>query len=333
LAPAVATSGPFNQSFIINLLKIPTDHSKNKHYQMKQISAGVFVSLLSLIAFGQQEKPAHTLLWKITGKGIEKPSYLYGTIHMICEDAAGLSDNMKKAIKDCDEVYFEVDLDNIFEMLGVIDQLKMKGDTTLQDLLSEADYQKVKEYFESRESMLPFSMLETFKPMLAASTLEETSFSCETAMLEQVIMQEARQYDKKVKGLETMAYQAGVLDSIPYKLQAEQLVAYISNTTTGEKDGQELEKMMNAYKEQNLDKLEKLLISTDAGISGFTDILLYHRNQNWVKKLKELLPDRSLMIAVGAGHLPGEKGVINLLRKAGFTLTPVENKINKTKII
>jgi uncharacterized protein YbaP (TraB family) len=252
---------------------------------------------------------------------------------MICADAAGLSDNMKKAIKECDEVYFEVDLDNLFEMMGVIGQLKMKGDTTLQDLLSKEDYNKVKDYFESKGSMLPFSMLETFKPMLAASTLEETSFPCETAMLEQVIMQEARQYDKKVKGLETMAYQAGVLDSIPYKLQAEQLVAYISNTTGDEKGEQELEKMMNAYKEQDLKKLEEYLISTDAGISGFTDILLYHRNQNWVKKLKELLPSKSLLIAVGAGHLPGEQGVINLLRKEGFTLTPVENKINKTKII
>ena len=76
-----------------------------------------------------------------------------------------------------------------------------------------------------------------------------------------------------------------------------------------------------------------MLIETDAGMSGFTDILLYHRNQNWVEKLKSLLPEKSLMIAVGAGHLPGEKGVINLLRKAGFKVTPVENKISRVKEI
>jgi uncharacterized protein YbaP (TraB family) len=68
-------------------------------------------------------------------------------------------------------------------------------------------------------------------------------------------------------------------------------------------------------------------------MAGFTDVLLYHRNQNWVKKLKSLLPDKSLVIAVGAGHLPGEKGLINLLRKEGFTLTPVENKILQQKVI
>src|SRR6185503_17930038 len=125
-----------------------------------------------------------------------------------------------------------------------------------QDLLSKEDYKKVKDYFESKESLLPFSMLETFKPMLAASTLEESSFPCETAMMEQVIMEEARGSDKKIKGLETMAYQASVLDSIPYKLQAEQLVAYISNTTQSKTDEQELDNMIKAYKEQDLNKLE-----------------------------------------------------------------------------
>jgi len=152
-------------------------------------------------------------------------------------------------------------------------------------------------------------------------------------MMEQVIMKEAKSYNKKVKGLETMSYQAGVLDSIPYKLQAEQLVEYIDKANSGESDDTEMNEMFKAYKEQDLKKLEDLLIATDAGIAGFTDILLYHRNQNWVEKLKSLLPKKSLLIAVGAGHLPGEKGVINLLRKEGYKLTPVANKVTRLKEI
>jgi len=301
---------------------------------MKKLGSAVLVSLLSLVALGQKEQTNKSLLWKITGNGLEKPSYLYGTIHMICEDDAGLSDNMKKAIRETDEVYFEVDLDNLFEMIGAIGKMKMKGDTTLQDLLSKSDYEKVKDYFESRQSMLPFSILETFKPMLAVSTLQGSSMGCEnTAMLEQVIMQEAKEYDKKVKGLETMAYQAGVLDNIPYKLQAEQLVEFIEHSTKENQESKDLEEMLKAYKTQDLDKLEELMIATDAGLSGFTEILLYERNRNWVQKLKDLMPKKSLLIAVGAGHLPGENGVIKLLKREGFTLTPVENKITKTKII
>jgi uncharacterized protein YbaP (TraB family) len=225
-------------------------------------------------------------------------------------------------------------MDNLFEMIGAINKMKMIGDTTLKDLLSDPDYQKVKSYFEKKGSMLPFSMLETYKPMLAASTLEEGSMPCDnTAMMEQVIMKEAKSYNKKVKGLETMSYQAGVLDSIPYKLQAEQLVEYIDKANSGESDDTEMNEMFKAYKEQDLKKLENLLIATDAGIAGFTDILLYHRNQNWVEKLKSLLPKKSLLIAVGAGHLPGEKGVINLLRKEGYKLTPVANKVTRLKEI
>ena len=95
----------------------------------------------------------------------------------------------------------------------------------------------------------------------------------------------------------------------------------------------QMKEMFDAYKKQDLKKLEDLMVETDAGMAGFTDLLLYHRNQNWVKKLKSLMLEKSLVIAVGAGHLPGEKGVINLLRKEGYTVTPVENKTHAAKII
>ena len=301
---------------------------------MKRFGAGLLLCLLTMSAWSQKGSDENTLLWKISGNGLEKPSYLYGTIHMICADDAGLSNNFKKIIKECDEVYFEVDMDNLFEMIGAMGKMKMKGDTTLKDLLSENDYQKVKDYFEKKGSMLPFSMLETYKPILAASTLEQRSLVCDkTAIMEQVIMEEAKQNKKKISGLETMSYQAGVLDSIPYKLQAMQLVSYIDSATSGDNDNQQLSELFDAYKNQDLKKLEELMIEEDAGMSGFTDILLYHRNLNWVKKLKELLPDKSLVIAVGAGHLPGEKGVISLLRQNGYKVTPVENKIVKTREI
>jgi uncharacterized protein len=301
---------------------------------MKSLGAGVLVSLISLSVLAQSGKENNTLLWKISGNGLERPSYLFGTIHLLCKEDALLSDNMKKAIRDCDEVYFEVDLDNLFEMFGAMNKMKMRNDTTLQELLSEEDYKKVKDYFETKSTMLPFSMLETYKPMLAASTIEEGALPCDnTAMMEQVIMTLAKEHKKNIKGLETMAYQAGVLDSIPYKLQAEQLVAFIDKSNNGEDDDSEMKEMFDAYKNQDLQKLENLLISTDAGIAGFTDVLLYNRNENWVEKLESLLPKKSLMIAVGAGHLPGEKGVINLLRKKGYILTPVENKMRKVSEI
>ena len=125
---------------------------------MKRFGALFFFGLLALTATAQKGQENNTLLWKISGNGLEKPSYLFGTIHMICSEDAGLSNNMKKVIRDCEEIYFEVDMDNLFEMIGAMNKMKMLGDTTLRDLLSEADYKKVKDYFEGRNSMIPFSM-------------------------------------------------------------------------------------------------------------------------------------------------------------------------------
>lgn len=295
---------------------------------MKRLSATLLVSLITVSAFAQNDKSgSNTLLWKISGAGLQKPSYLFGTIHMLCKDDAVLSDNLRESIAKADEVYFEVDLDNMMEMISVMSKMKMKGDTTLKDLLSEENYKKVKKYFEAKSTMLPFSMLETYKPMLAASLLEQSSFPCETtAMMEQVIMEEAKQYKKKIQGLETMSYQAEVLDNIPYKTQADQLVSYIDNEGKDTKEAKEFAEMLKAYKEQDLKKLEDMLLKSDPGIANYTEVLLYKRNRNWVEKLQELLPKKSLLIAVGAGHLPGDQGVIKLLRKAGYTVTPVENK-------
>ncbi len=293
---------------------------------MKRISAVLLGSIMAISALAQKNNTDHTLLWKISGNGLAEPSYLFGTIHMLCKDDAVLSDSLKNIIQNVKEVYFEVDLDNMFEMLGVMGKMKMKGDTTLQDLLSEADYEKVKNYFETKGSILPFSMLETYKPILAASTLQQGDIPCETtAMMEQVIMMEAKEYNKPIKGLESMGYQAGVLDSIPYKLQAEQLVSYIDNAIKGKNEDGEMVEMLNAYRSQDLKKLEEMILKSDPSISNYTDILLHNRNRNWVEKLKDLMPAKPLLIAVGAGHLPGKEGCINLLRQAGYKVTPVKN--------
>jgi uncharacterized protein YbaP (TraB family) len=303
----------------------------NQPIIMKRITGFLLVSLLSL--FSSAQSGENTLLWKISGPGLEKPSYLYGTIHMICAEDAILSVNLKKALRECDELYLEVDLDNMIEMLGMMGQLKMRGDTTLRDLLTEEEYKRVKDYFTQKGSILPFQLLETYKPLLAASTLEQAQEEkgCETmAIMEQVIMQDAKSKGKKVSGLETMAYQAGVIDSIPYRLQARQLLEYIDSASTGDASNRQLEELFAAYKSQDLKKLESLMVQTDAGMAAFTEILLYHRNENWVRKLRGLLPGRSLVIAVGAGHLPGDRGLIDLLRKAGYTVTPVENRLVKT---
>ena len=172
-----------------------------------------------------------SLLWEVSGNGLTKSSYIYGTIHMICKDDASLGDSLIAAIQRSDRVYFEVDMDNLMEMLSAIKDFKMRNDTTLADLLSKEDYEKVKVYMESKSGLLPFSQLETYKPMLASSLLMESGIGCEESVaMEQLILEEAKKNKKRVDGLETMSYQASIFDSIPYKLQAEQLLKYVNDS-------------------------------------------------------------------------------------------------------
>lgn len=292
----------------------------------------LLLALLAITGLNSFPQTANTLLWRISGKNLSKPSYLFGTMHMLCADDIDLSDSLKKAIKNADNVYLELEMDNMFEMIGAMQHMQMRNDTSLADLLTDAEYKKVKKYFEGHNAMLPFSMLETYKPLLTAALIaQEQSTGCDNMVaMEQLIMEEAKLNDKKIKGLETMDYQLSIFDLIPYKLQAKQLYNMIVN---GDKtDNDEIKKLTDAYRSQQLDKMEEMTKKEDMGIKNFTNLLLYDRNANWAKKLKGLLPKYSLVIAVGAGHLPGKKGVINLLRQEGYKVEPVKNDMKKVKV-
>jgi uncharacterized protein YbaP (TraB family) len=298
---------------------------------MKKIFAALVAGLVCLTTAGQgkTETDNNTLLWRISGKGLSQPSYLFGTIHMLCASDLELSDSLRSAIRNASEVYLELDMDNMVELMGVMTKMKMNGDTTLADLLSPEDYKKVKNFFIDRPSLIPFSLLEKYKPMLAASSLMEADMSCRNPVsMEQLIMADAKSKKKKIRGLETMAFQLSIFDSIPYRLQAKQLLKYVEDYGKDNEKAQ-YQELVSAYLNQQLDKLGTLTQRDDSGIQDFMDILVYHRNENWVAKLANILPEKSVVVAVGAGHLPGEKGVISLLRKAGYKVEPVANNMLK----
>jgi uncharacterized protein len=302
---------------------------------MKKTIICLLISFLAIKVIAQKKNNAkeQTLLWKISGNGLKKDSYLFGTIHMLCAADAILSENLNKAISSSDELYLELDLDNLSEMFDGFSNMQMKSDTTLADLLSIEDYEKVKTYFEANSSLIPFSMLESFKPFITASTMTQQETLCEEIVsMEQMIMAKAEENGKKISGMETVKDQLEVFDKIPYRLQAALLVQYIDSLLLGKSSMQEYMDLMEAYKNQDLDKFEAITKKVEFGMNDFTDLILFNRNRKWVEKLKTLLPLKSMVIAVGAGHLPGENGLINLLKKSGYVLTPVDNRILLRKL-
>jgi len=304
---------------------------------MKKISVIIFLVVAALSASAQKavvakknakEKQSplvleNTLLWEISGNHLTKPSYLFGTMHLLCAADAQLSDSLRYAISNAKQIYFEIDLDNMMETLGAMRYLNMNNNTKLSDLLTEEEYARVTAYFKKNKTMLPMSMMERLKPYFITSLISESKFPCaEKDGMEQVIMKEAKKDQKPINGLETVQFQASVFDSIPYKRQAKDLLKMIDSAGVAG-DSSDIQ-LVEVYKKQDLNKMQELT-ADEGGMREFLDLLLYNRNANWVKKMPAIMRDAPALFAVGAGHLGGEKGVINLLRKAGFTVRPMKH--------
>ncbi|WP_165760210.1 TraB/GumN family protein [Niastella populi] len=306
----------------------------------------IFYIALAMAGFGQQPaKPGkknsapaqgtaynqldNTLLWKISGNGLARSCYLYGTMHVLCAEDATVSDSLKLAIRYADEIYFELDMDNMGEMLGAMKFLRMNDGKKLSELLTKEEYARVEAYFKQHSVPLPLAMMNRFKPYFISSLIGEQMMSCEQKNgMEELIMRESRQYQKEIKGLETSEFQASIFDSIPYEKQAKDLVSYIDSIDSYKQVTME---MVEVYRQQNLERMDSLMHKSDPGMDEYMDILLYGRNRHWVEQMPGIMKGKCILFAVGAGHLPGRQGVINLLRKKGYKVTPMKNISKKTE--
>lgn len=265
----------------------------------------------------------NTLLWEISGNGLKKPSYLFGTMHILCAEDAQLSENLKDIIKNSDQIYFELDMDDMQEMMGALQYLRMNDGQKISELLTAEEYKKVETYFRENKFPMPMSMMNRFKPYFVSSLIGEQMLTCEQKNgMEMQIMQESKKYKKDIKGLETTKFQASIFDSIPYSKQAKDLVNYIDSIESYKKVMLE---MVDVYRQQDLERMDSLMHKSDPGMEEYMDILLFDRNRRWAQDMPKLMSGQSLLFAVGAGHLPGDQGVINLLREKGYSVKPISN--------
>lgn len=268
----------------------------------------------------------NSLLWEITGKGLKEPSYLFGTIHLIGKSDFILTDATKKSLEKAKRVTFEINMEEMSD-ISVLMPLMMKAfmadGKTLSDLLKPEDYTLVKTHFEKMG--MPMMMLERLKPMFLSSMNPDAMGGLgdeDSNMMsyEMELMKLAQAQKKPVAGLETAEFQMSMFDSIPYEAQAEMLVESIKSTSAGD---DELKKLVDLYKKQDINGLYNML-NADSDLSKYDELLLVNRNKNWIPVMGKMMTEQTTFFAVGAGHLAGKQGVINLLREAGYTLKPLK---------
>ena len=265
----------------------------------------------------------NTLLWEISGKGLSTPSYIFGTFHMLCKEDIKFSASLIQAVSNCDEIYLEMDMDDPATLFGGLMLMNMKQGKKLKDLYTADEYKRVSDYFKDT-MQTSIGLFQTMKPYFLVAMLYPKMMPCRSISgIEEEIMKLAKEKNKEIKGLETMAFQASLFDSIPYETQAAELLNTIDSM---DKSRMYFDSMVTSYKNQQMQEIGRLLNSNEYGAGENQDILLDKRNKNWVGQLKEIMKKRSVFTAVGAGHLIGENGLIALLRKEGYTVRPLENK-------
>ncbi|MBL7702187.1 MAG: TraB/GumN family protein [Ferruginibacter sp.] len=265
----------------------------------------------------------NTLLWEITGNGLTAPSYLFGTFHLLCKEDIRFGNTLKQAITKSHEVYLELDLDDPATVFGALMLMNMKDGKKLKDLYTEEEYKRITAFFKD-SLKTPIGMFQRMKPEFLMALIYPKLMPCSSAgSIEESIMQLAKDVNKDIKGLETMAFQASVFDSIPYEKQAAELLNTIDSL---ERLRAQFNLMLNAYKEQRLREIEKIMNDPEFGTVENQDILLDNRNKNWVLQLKNIMKKNPVFIAVGAGHLGGKNGLIALLRAEGYKVRGLENK-------
>lgn len=289
---------------------------------------GIFVTLFSFTV------SAGTLLWKVSGNGLEKSSYVFGSHHAAPASMVDSVAGLREAIANCDIVMGEISNDNLTQ--ASLQQKMMiyaiaPADSTLSVVLGANNMARLDSLLASYTGMPGLAtQFESVKPAVVSAQLALLQISRSVPefnaaqAFDSAVMGIGEQLGKPNEGLETVESQLEILFGDPISVQAENLIEAIDNDA---KSVEQALVLTNAYIAQDLDAITAISLDPDFGIEADDlDRLLYNRNRNWADKLAQLLPQgESRFIIVGAAHLGGEQGLLNLLRNLGYTVEPVAN--------
>jgi uncharacterized protein YbaP (TraB family) len=235
----------------------------------------------------------------------------------MCNDELKIPKKVEETFSKANELFLEVDLDDPGMIKEMMQGMQMKDSSTLQSLMGDK-FDSVSTAFQ-KTTGLPLRMLNTAKPFFLISMLYPSLLKCTPVSWESIFQKMAKEKGIETQGLETLKDQMAVFDNIPYKLQSDMFVKMVMNIDSSKK---EFYSMLEVYKTKDINRLNELS-NKEEDFGKYTEILLDKRNHNWIPVIGEQAKKKPTFFAFGAGHLGGEKGVINLLRRAGFTVKPL----------
>lgn len=293
---------------------------------MKNVKRILLLLVVVWVVFGAQAQ----IFYRVSGNGLNEPSYLFGTHHLASLSVID-SVGAREALDAAKAVVGEIDMtqDQMALAMQMQKHQLAPSDSTLTKVLGQEKMKRYAPIF-SEYALMPgmqLQMLDAMKPMVVnimvtMGMINKTMPEFKPdEQLDTYFQQEAKKAGKEILSLETADQQAAILyDMTPIAEQAKTLCEVFDKP---EKVMVDARKLNIVYAAGNLDAMLEMT-KTEEVNPQFFEALLFNRNANWMKQLPKMMAQRSCFIAVGALHLAGERGIVNLLRKGGYTVEAIK---------
>ncbi|MGZ8537238.1 MAG: TraB/GumN family protein [Flavisolibacter sp.] len=295
------------------------------------IAAVLLCSVISSYSQKTKVPPKHypSLLWEITGKGLTKPSYLFGTMHVSSKMVFHLSDSFYLGIKNADVVALETDMGSWQEDFSKYELNPIEGfsfyNSYRKGFGQPSDYLTIASLkFSPYEKLIEAALYNNpsiLNNFLYRSYSEKSSDFEEDTYLDLHIYQAGKKWGKKVCGVENFdesmqLMKEAYMDAAKEKDKKERSFDYDGDFSYG--------KLEDAYRTGNLDLLDTIN-KVNSSSAAFDEKFLYKRNEIQANSIDSIIRTKaSLFVGVGAAHLPGQRGVIEMLRRKGYKLRPIK---------
>lgn len=296
-------------------------------------------AIIVLIALASYLASHAQLLYRVTGGGLTAESYIIGTYHLADGAMVDSIPGARQALETVGQVCGELpmaDLNNPDSLRMMMSYMYLPEGQTLKGVLSESEYSRLAKCYKEvlgvgLDNPMVQSMVERMTPAtvnnnltLALCMKKSHRKMANQNTIDTYLQRMAKESGRPTIGLETMSLQAKTLYSMPMERQVELLMCLVDNL---EYYTIQTASLSDAYYAQNINKIHEVMEATIGTSCDNTDEekdrLIKNRNRSWIKLMPDIMRDKQTLFAVGAGHLPGEDGIIQLLRNAGYTVEAV----------
>ncbi|MGG5507964.1 MULTISPECIES: TraB/GumN family protein [unclassified Myroides] len=281
---------------------------------MKRLFLTTFFFTITIVSVYAQQNLEKSILWEIQGNELKSPSYLLGTVHMVCTGDVQVADKVLRAIDEVEQIALEVNLVDVNELMSI--QELIVSPAALSSQLTDAEREEFSALLKSKYA-LDMKVVDHYPPIILMGLLAAKEVSCETTGYDIEILNLGLSKNKYFLGLERFK------DQVELTNQCYTAKDILTQVREKEQAAEEFVTLVKAFNQEDIEALYELTIESGFLTEEMRVALLDNRNHAWVEKMRDLMPKAPTLFAVGAGHLAGEHGVIQLLRNQGFTITAV----------